>query len=69
MRHEGQSGRQVGRPGWPCCDTDEGRSLGAGLQGQAPNHLELLWSKARVVSVGEEARHDASGEGQEDERK
>lgn len=30
---------------------DEGRPLGAGLQGQAPNHLKLLWSKARVVSV------------------
>ena len=30
---------------------DEGRPLGAGLQGQAPNHLKLLWSKAGVVNV------------------
>jgi hypothetical protein len=29
------------------------RPLGAGLQEQAPNHLKLLWSKARVVSVKE----------------
>ena len=34
-----------------CCMRDEGRPLGAGLQGQAPNHLKLLWLKARVVSV------------------
>ncbi len=33
------------------CTRDEGRSLGAGLQEQASNHLKLLWSKARVVSV------------------
>src|SRR5512139_4089650 len=30
---------------------DEGRPLGAGLQEQASNHLKLLWSRARVVSV------------------
>ena len=30
---------------------DEGRSLGAGVQAQAPNRLELLRSKAVVVSV------------------
>jgi hypothetical protein len=28
------------------CTRDEGRSLGAGLQGQAPNHLKLLPAKA-----------------------
>ena len=30
---------------------DEGRPLGAGLQEQAPNRLELHWSRAIVVSV------------------
>ncbi len=30
---------------------DEGRPLGTGLQEQVPNHPELHWSKARVVSV------------------
>lgn len=35
----------------PCCTTDEGRPLGAGLQEQASNHRQLLWSKAMVVSV------------------
>jgi hypothetical protein len=39
------------------CTRDEGRSLGAGLQEQASNHLKLLWSKARVVSVKEKAWH------------
>ncbi len=33
------------------CTRDEGRSLGAGLQELASNHLNLLWSRARVVSV------------------
>ena len=28
------------------CTRDEGRPLGAGLQGQAPNHLKLLPAKA-----------------------
>jgi hypothetical protein len=37
---------------------DEGRPLGAGLQEQASNHLKLLWSRARVVSVKEKAWHD-----------
>ena len=37
------------------CARDEGRPLGASLQGQAPNHLKLLWSNARVVSVKEKA--------------
>ena len=31
--------------------------LEAGLQGQAPNHLKLLWSRATVVSVKEKSRH------------
>jgi len=30
---------------------DEGRPLGAGLQEQASNHLQLHWSRAVVVSV------------------
>jgi len=34
---------------------DEGWPLGAGLQEQASNHLKLLWSNARVVSVKEKA--------------
>ena len=38
------------------CTGDEGRSLGAGLQEQAPNHLKLRWLRARVVSVKEKAR-------------
>ena len=32
------------------------RPLAAGLQNQAANRLELLWSRARVVSVKEKAR-------------
>jgi hypothetical protein len=35
-----------------CCKEDEGRPLGIGLQGQVPNRPKLLWSKARVVSIG-----------------
>ncbi len=38
------------------CVRDEGRPLAAGLQDQAANRLELLWSRARVVSVKEKAR-------------
>jgi hypothetical protein len=37
------------------CAKDEGRPLGAGLQEQASNHLKLLWSRARVVSVKEKS--------------
>ena len=33
------------------CKRDEGRSLGAGDQAQAPNHCELLALRALVVSV------------------
>ena len=49
---------------------NEGRSLGVGLQEQAPNHLKLLWLRAMVVSVKEKARHK-TGSGMEhgDERK
>lgn len=32
------------------------RPLAAGLQDQAANRLELLWLRARVVSVKEKAR-------------
>ena len=39
------------------CVRDEGRPLAAGLQDQAANRLELLWSRARVVSVKEKARN------------
>jgi len=37
------------------CTKDEERPLGAGLQEQASNHLKLLWSRARVVSVKEKS--------------
>ena len=37
---------------------DEGRSLGVGLQAQAPKHLKLLWSKTMVVSVEEKVLPD-----------
>ncbi len=37
------------------CEMRE-RSLAAGLQDQAANRLELLWLRARVVSVKEKAR-------------
>ena len=37
------------------CARDEGRPLGAGLQERASNHLKLLWSRARVVSVREKS--------------
>ena len=40
------------------CTEDEGRSLGVGLQEQAPKHLKLLWSKAMVVSVEEKVPPD-----------
>ena len=40
------------------CVRDGGRSLGAGLRRQAPNHLERLGSRAPVVSVKEKARRD-----------
>ncbi|RPI51346.1 MAG: hypothetical protein EHM56_09645 [Chloroflexi bacterium] len=46
------------------------RPLGDGLQEQVPNHLKLLWSRARVVSVKEKIWHRTmSGEVQGDERK
>jgi len=37
------------------CVKDEGGPLGAGFQEQASNRLELLWSRARVVSVKEKS--------------
>ena len=45
-------------PKQPCCTRDEGGPLGAGIQVQASNHLELRGSKAQVVSVEEKARQD-----------
>ncbi len=33
------------------CTKDEGRPFEAVLQGEASNHLKLLWSKVMVVSV------------------
>jgi len=36
-----------------CCAGDEGRSLGAGCQEQAPNHRKLRRSRAVVVNVAE----------------
>ena len=51
MRHDGAERRPEGHLEEPCFTRDEGRTLGAGLQGQAPNHLQLLRSRALVVSV------------------
>ncbi len=49
--------------------TDEGRSLGTGLQEQVPNHLRLLWSKAMVVSAGGKGlERTRSGDWQEEDR-
>ncbi len=39
-----------------CCARDEGWSLGGGVQTQPSNHLELLPSRAVVVSVKEKAQ-------------
>ena len=51
------------------CAGDGGGPLGAGLQEQASNHLKLLWSRARVVSVKEKSRHGiVAGVDQGDER-
>ena len=50
VRHDGAERRPEGRLEEPCFTRDEGRSLGVGLQGQAPNHLLLLRSRALVVS-------------------
>jgi len=43
-------------PEVPCCMRDEGGPLGTGVQARVPNHLKLRWSRAKVVSVQEEAR-------------
>jgi len=37
------------------CTNDEGGPFGAALQGEASNHLKLLWLKSPVVSVEEKA--------------
>ena len=51
------------------CARDEGRPLGAGLQERASNHLKLLWSRARVVSVKEKSwLKTVAGEVQGDEQ-
>ena len=43
--------RKEGEVQTSCCTRDEGRSLGAGLRRQAPNHLERLGLRAPVVSI------------------
>ena len=48
-----------------CCARDEGRSLGAGCQEQAPNHRKLRRSRAVVVNVAEKAGGDPVGYGSE----
>jgi hypothetical protein len=68
VRHE----RREGRKGLEVCNcsTDEGRSLGTGLQEQVPNHLRRLWSKAMVVSTGGKGLgRTRSGDWQEEDRK
>ena len=44
------------REGVRNCARDEGRSLGVGLQEQAPNQLKLRWLRARVVSLKAKSR-------------
>ena len=62
---KGRKGRVVRN-----CLTDEGRPLGTGLQGQVPNHLRRLWSKAMVVSTeGKGLGRTRSGDWQEEDRK
>jgi hypothetical protein len=52
------------------CLTDEGRPLGTGLQGQVPNRLRRLWTKAMVVSTeGKGLARTRSGDRQEEDRK
>ena len=72
MRHEAQKGGHYGHL-MLCYAAQEMRvwPLEAGLQGQAPNHLKLLWSRATVVSVKEKSRHrivTGVGQGAERER-
>ena len=51
------------------CARDEGGPLGVGLQEQAPNHLELRWLRARVVSVKDKSwLKTVAGEVQGDEQ-
>ena len=58
------------REGVRNCARDEGRSLGVGLQEQAPNHLKLRWLRARVVSVKDKSwLMTVAGEVQGDEHK
>ncbi|MBF0244592.1 MAG: hypothetical protein HQL31_04910 [Planctomycetes bacterium] len=45
----------------PCCTEDECRPLDAALQEEASNHLEVLWSRATVLSVQEKAGVYRSG--------
>jgi hypothetical protein len=62
VRHEGAQGGAI------CCSDIslrrraahemEDRPSGAALQGEASNHLKLLWSRAMVVSVGEKVPLD-----------
>jgi hypothetical protein len=47
---------------------DGGRPAGAGVQEQAPNHLQPQQSRATVVSVRETAGQSPAGEDQADER-
>jgi len=35
----------------PCYTRDEGSTLGAAMQVEAPNHLKLRWTKATVMNV------------------
>ena len=52
------------------CSTDEGRSLGTGLQEQVSNHLRRLEPKAMVVNAeGKGLAMTRSGDRQEEDRK
>jgi hypothetical protein len=68
VRHEHEDSRKAA--GVRNCLTDEGRSLGTGLQEQVPNHLRRLWTKAMVVSTeGKGLGRTRSGNWQEEDRK
>jgi hypothetical protein len=69
VRHEGDHGRDINRPGTPCYVRDGGRPPGIGLQDRVPNHRRLHGSRARVVSASEKAGLSRSDVDREDERK
>lgn len=66
VRPEDQSSLK-GWKGGHSCTNDGGRPAGTAVQAEVPNHLEVLWSKAMVLSVKEKAASKLSGVHEEDE--